>query len=160
MTRRRRESRRWRKWVLLCGTVCLLTVWCASILFCAWCRYSGGERIVVVFCGCVAFGPGDGSDTLGDDVVWAWPTVKGIARESEWSVILQRQVGFCWPGKTSRGVYRFPLWMPFVALISLTAATWYRDRRSPPGFCPMCRYDLTGNTSGTCPECGTEVAES
>jgi hypothetical protein len=26
------------------------------------------------------------------------------------------------------------------------------------GRCPTCSYDLTGNTSGVCPECGTAVA--
>ncbi len=30
-------------------------------------------------------------------------------------------------------------------------------RKSPPGHCPKCRYNLTGNTSGTCPECGSLV---
>jgi len=24
-------------------------------------------------------------------------------------------------------------------------------------LCPKCQYDLTGNESGVCPECGTEV---
>ena len=28
----------------------------------------------------------------------------------------------------------------------------------PPGHCQKCGYDLTGNVSGVCPECGTEVA--
>ena len=28
------------------------------------------------------------------------------------------------------------------------------DQRIPPGHCQQCRYDLTGNASGTCPECG------
>jgi hypothetical protein len=32
----------------------------------------------------------------------------------------------------------------------------YRIRRD---FCPNCVYDLTGNTSGVCPECGTWVRE-
>jgi hypothetical protein len=27
------------------------------------------------------------------------------------------------------------------------------------GFCVTCGYNLTGNTSGTCPECGNEIAE-
>jgi hypothetical protein len=26
--------------------------------------------------------------------------------------------------------------------------------KSVKGECPKCRYDLTGNTSGRCPECG------
>ena len=32
---------------------------------------------------------------------------------------------------------------------------WWLDlRRIPPGHCPHCGYDLTGNVSGKCPECG------
>ncbi len=49
-----------------------------------------------------------------------------------------------------------PLWLPFVILLIPTLLLWRRDRRKPrPGFCPRCDYDLTGNTTGRCPECGT-----
>jgi hypothetical protein len=41
--------------------------------------------------------------------------------------------------------------LPVVAL----RKWWRRPRR---GMCPICRYDLTGNTSGVCPECGSSVA--
>jgi uncharacterized paraquat-inducible protein A len=34
---------------------------------------------------------------------------------------------------------------------------WDRKQRAKSGFCPTCRYNLTGNTSGICPECGTAV---
>jgi hypothetical protein len=30
-------------------------------------------------------------------------------------------------------------------------------RLPPSGHCRQCNYDLTGNTSGACPECGKEV---
>jgi hypothetical protein len=30
-------------------------------------------------------------------------------------------------------------------------------RRPSAGQCTLCGYDLTGNTSGVCPECGTPV---
>jgi hypothetical protein len=30
---------------------------------------------------------------------------------------------------------------------------WRRSR----GLCPICEYDLTGNVSGICPECGTRI---
>ena len=32
-----------------------------------------------------------------------------------------------------------------------------RRRRVSPGHCRKCRYDLTGNTSGVCPECGEGI---
>ncbi|MCC6358656.1 MAG: hypothetical protein IT450_07930 [Phycisphaerales bacterium] len=35
---------------------------------------------------------------------------------------------------------------------------WWLDRRRPrPGCCSACGYDLTGNVSGTCPECGRAI---
>jgi hypothetical protein len=52
-----------------------------------------------------------------------------------------------------------PLWLPFLILLVPTLLLWRRDRRKPrPGFCRRCDYDLTGNTSGRCPECGTPIA--
>ena len=34
-----------------------------------------------------------------------------------------------------------------------------RAKRSRLGHCPCCNYNLAGNTSGTCPECGTPIGE-
>ena len=45
------------------------------------------------------------------------------------------------------------LWLRFV-----TAPP--RPRRDSHRRCARCQYDLTGNVSGTCPECGTTVAQS
>jgi hypothetical protein len=35
----------------------------------------------------------------------------------------------------------------------------HKDENSsnPPGFCRACGYNLTGNVSGRCPECGTPI---
>ncbi len=55
--------------------------------------------------------------------------------------------------------YRFwlyvPLWVPLVVAAVLTLLAWRWKRRTPPGTCRSCGYDLTGNVSGRCPECGT-----
>ena len=60
-----------------------------------------------------------------------------------------------WPPlSTDQGpTVRSPIW--FLLLISGIARIilWRLDRRPLPGQCP-CGYDLTGNESGTCPECG------
>ncbi|MFH1419849.1 MAG: hypothetical protein ABII12_16365 [Planctomycetota bacterium] len=52
--------------------------------------------------------------------------------------------------------YWLPLWPVFVIIAIPTAFLCWRDRRRiPPGHCEKCGYDLTGNESGKCPECGT-----
>ena len=64
-----------------------------------------------------------------------------------------------------RGVHiRVPyvIAVPALALLPAVAGLrWRREalsrRRIRSGLCPACDYDLTGNVSGTCPECGTEV---
>ncbi len=56
-----------------------------------------------------------------------------------------------------------PLWLVFTLLIFYPAAAFLRGpvrrrRRRRRGLCVQCGYNLTGNTSGTCPECGVAVA--
>jgi len=51
-----------------------------------------------------------------------------------------------------------PLWVPFLIVALPTTLLWRLDlRRAAPGQCHRCRYNLTGNTSGICPECGTPI---
>ena len=55
-----------------------------------------------------------------------------------------------------------PYWLPCLILLSPTGVRMYRwrrrIRRQQSHQCPMCGYDLKGNISGICPECGTAVA--
>ena len=49
-------------------------------------------------------------------------------------------------GKSSNYLRRF------VSLLIVS-----RDPGPPPGHCQDCGYDLTGNVSGVCPECGSKI---
>ncbi len=52
----------------------------------------------------------------------------------------------------------FPLWPITFALGILSLLAWrsYRNARRT-GFCNKCGYDLSGNLSAVCPECGTPI---
>ena len=51
-----------------------------------------------------------------------------------------------------------PVWTLFSIPAALTTFLFYRDRRRiPPGHCQQCGYNLTGNVSGVCSECGVGV---
>ena len=52
---------------------------------------------------------------------------------------------------------RVPLWIPLLIVALVTASLHWRARRFPLDHCQNCGYDLTGNVSGRCPECGTPV---
>ncbi len=50
-----------------------------------------------------------------------------------------------------------PLYALFVTVAIPTLAVWrFWPKPVKPGHC-RCGYDLRGNTSGTCPECGVEA---
>lgn len=50
------------------------------------------------------------------------------------------------------------LWKPWLIFAVPTGLLWHLDRRRyPPGHCTMCGYNLHGNVSGICPECGIDV---
>lgn len=55
---------------------------------------------------------------------------------------------------------RIPFWLPFILVGLPTAFLWWRDRPFPKGCCQSCGYNLTGNASGICPECGTRIVNN
>jgi len=52
---------------------------------------------------------------------------------------------------------RAPFWVLTLINLVVIALLWRWDRMPPPGHCLSCSYNLTGNTSGMCPECGEEI---
>ena len=94
---------------------------------------------VAVGSGCVTLAVLDGNSVKG------WVVAPGSFGLVRW-----------WPyiNSFSSGAYLWvPLWIPFLLIAIPTVIAWRRDRRPKPGHC-RCGYDLTGNVSGVCPECG------
>ena len=56
-----------------------------------------------------------------------------------------------------------PYWAAVVVTIALplrwVMLDWQRRKNLDAQHCSSCLYNLTGNTSGVCPECGTPVAK-
>ena len=51
-----------------------------------------------------------------------------------------------------------PFWLPLIILGCPTAYLWWRNTKRPPKHCCQhCGYNLTGNVSGKCPECGQRI---
>jgi len=69
-----------------------------------------------------------------------------------------------WIRTMSRGAvsgFWVPLWMPLAVVGGIAGLLFWQDRRRvPPGHCGKCGYNLSGNVSGVCPECGTVVEQS
>ena len=73
-------------------------------------------------------------------------------------------LGFAYRSWTENGVelmsFGLPLYL-FVVVFSIAPTIWlfkWRKRRKlGPNACLACGYDLTGNESGVCPECGVGV---
>jgi hypothetical protein len=70
-----------------------------------------------------------------------------------------------WPGATFGGIkVEFPDWLPMLLAVPVVWRFWRKQllrrrllRLLAAGHCPVCGYNLTGNISGTCPECGTAI---
>jgi hypothetical protein len=95
----------------------------------------------------------------GPQVRWKADCVPGLHVETK----APRPVGLI-PGKLIPWLHggpawsiEIPLWLPFLLFAIPTARLSFLDRPFPPRSCQNCGYDLTGNVSGVCPECGTDT---
>ena len=82
--------------------------------------------------------------------------------EYQWPGVRSIQATASIQGVPLRTIPLLPVWLGFALIgVSMYMTAWMhallQQRRIGQGFCPTCSYDLTGNTSGTCPECGTTI---
>lgn len=67
---------------------------------------------------------------------------------------------FWWVHSSTKGNNDFyvfvPIWMILLPIVPVSFWIWHSDRH-PKSGCINCRYNLTGNVSGVCPECGSVI---
>ena len=65
-----------------------------------------------------------------------------------------------WAGTSRRwACLSIPIWYFAAASLALFLFAEWRRRRFPSHHCQRCGYNLSGNTSGRCPECGAAIPE-
>jgi hypothetical protein len=172
------------KWCCLCAAVLACVSWGMSTLCGAW--YRGWEdeglfygRGIIRYDRKLPRLPaymrdrwvfhGDelpGWQVIGSPSLTWW---RQVVDQRSWAT-LRDLLGLSLPGATSRAFgcsgritywheYAMPLWAPSLLFATLAIFLFRRDRERPgPGHCRSCGYNLTGNLSGICPECGTPTA--
>ena len=139
------------------GTALLVTLvlWAASYLSI---YYRGPRFLVTAYAGHFQY--------LSTDLPWAErPDPDSYAMG--WSVRGYDGFGtLWWPWYTSAARYwtiHLPLWIPasiFALLFPLASVPLYRLwHRRRNGLCLRCGYNLEGNVSGVCPECGEAIGQ-
>jgi hypothetical protein len=162
--RRRSRTRRVAKWVGTCLTVLILVAALISLRFTVSCWSRSGDGV-----GWLATGQLELSLTIRTghktNTREALPrALSGVRITRSTGPLLAR---WRWrpyarshsfaQGETTLFVW-IPLWLPFVICALPSCLLWWLDRRrTRAGFCVGCGYDLTGNVSGRCPECGTPI---
>ncbi|MBN1858452.1 hypothetical protein JW848_04525 [Candidatus Bipolaricaulota bacterium] len=154
-----RLRRRWRilKWVGLLFSFVALSAWVWS--HCSSPIYDLGSHPLAQ----------QGPLLAGGEGSWVFRTVQFADGEVLFSYEFDPSVSMSlpddlidWSWLQVNGFYIglvLPLWIPFVIAVIPTGVLWYLDRRRiPPGYCRKCGYDLTGNVSGVCPECGEHIS--
>ena len=135
----------------LIGLVILTTIGSTTVLF----RASRGEVLNAVANGSFCFAI-VGTITFEDPRAWA---IHGeLMKRGRLAAVIQHDGGVTVSGAT----LRFSLaWLipPFAYLpAAFCVRRWRKRWRRMHGRCIECGYDLTGNTTGTCPECGASAA--
>ena len=98
------------------------------------------------------------SDSLNQGASGGWAVGSALSTETLWLPDTDsRQTSMGSGGTATMNTSVLPLWIPCLLTAIPTLILWRRDSRIPPGHCRQCRYNLTGNVSGRCPECGTEI---
>jgi hypothetical protein len=145
-TRRLRRSRRLRR---AKQTVLTLGIALAALCIPAQVRYTGPYWLVRVGAGEIVVEGAHLSGQRGWEATFNWPNIRDQIDALLPTFYLTRVPK----------LIELPLWGPLaLCLLAYLLLVWYSHRTTPTGKCRNCGYDLQGNRSGRCPECGTVCA--
>ncbi len=98
------------------------------------------------------------------EISYGWRSSIGMRSEARTTVernpnLFTRHIAYISILKNYRYLdVRVLLWAPLLLMIFATVFLWRWERRIYlPGHCQHCSYNLTGNVSGICPECGYDT---
>ena len=140
------------KWAVLACFLLVCATWVESVVFgvevplmrdSSWCvsLYDGGELLV-------AWNGGVPTDSFG----FGGPR-RDTVRVAQW---LPKAIRSAPVIGAPIDIVTVPLWIPAIPIGLCCVFLFLRDHRGiAPSHCQECGYDLTGNMSGVCPECGT-----
>ncbi len=115
-------------------------------------------------------------DVRAGTFISVWDSTPDTPVDFEWTLWCEQF--FEWQADSSRPLWKWsvelnnswaayyvviPLWLPFLFIALPTGFLFWSDhrKRTRVGHCTTCGYDLKGNTTGRCPECGaTTVARA
>ena len=164
-------SGRWRvrrvaKWAGVVGSCLILTAWGLTVNSVRGpnlsAEYVGSDDCVGVQLGAVVWW-----DDVNPTAARGWTFLRTSAAQLQSKQLLPWQLRF---GLYLPTVVRRPpkpcvvfiSLLPFLCLVGVpTAILFWHDRHPPkPGHYRTCGYNLTGNMSGVCSECGTKIGRA
>lgn len=158
---RRTKTQRVLKWI---GTVFCVVIVAAAAMTLRWHAHWLSPHMAVgvgVYAG-AAYANWTPDDLANMPPAAEAPSGVEVVTARSWSDVARRWSRYAlWPMSHSAANFRVayvPLWIVFVVAAVPTGVLWWRDRRRIlPVHCEKCGYDLTGNVSGRCPECGMDL---
>lgn len=159
------------KWTGLVVSISIVLIWALSLRPGTAFVYSAKQSAIIIDNGVIVLlhhSHVKGTQFAGGFSLDSEPELSRQKREQDhrlWNHSVRAYLGLNWPtiakesdgGGDTRWEICIHLWIIFFLVIVITGFLWHRRRSFSLGQCRRCGYNLTGNVSGRCSECGTPI---